>query len=159
VAMRYLVVSDSHGHLNLLWNWLKTCRESWDAIIHAGDYYRDGEALSQQLGLPMFGAQGNNDRDARAPWETVWQDGTRRLGVIHGHQWDADHRLQGLLEWAKMRGCEVVVFGHSHVDGVFQQEGRWLINPGAIWRPRQGRPPLVMTLEIPKVVWRLHPLN
>ncbi|MBX5467858.1 MAG: YfcE family phosphodiesterase [Firmicutes bacterium] len=159
--MRYLVLSDSHGRLEPVWRWLAACKDQFDAVIHAGDFFLDGQTVADALQVPYYGAQGNNDRDPKAPWETVWEDQGVRLGVIHGHQWAAPQRLAGLGQWAKAHRLKVVVYGHTHVDAVTQWEGGWLLNPGAVWRPRARRPAQVMSLTVTAqgVDWHRHLLG
>lgn len=146
--MRYLVISDTHGRDAHIRQWALAHRPMWDAVIHAGDFFRDGVRLAQALDLPLYGAQGNNDLDPAAPWERCWTDGKWRVGVVHGHQWPAPSRSQGLDHWARERGLDVVVYGHSHVPEAMLDAGVWRINPGAIHAPRQGSGRSALTLNL-----------
>jgi hypothetical protein len=146
--MRYLVFSDSHGHWEKLDDWLCHYHDSVDGLICAGDFYRDGLSLSRQWQLPYFGAQGNNDHEGEAaPWQTLWHDGTCHLGVIHGHQWDSSRRLEKLTQWGQENECQMVIFGHSHVR-YYQPGVIALLNPGALYRPRNGEPATAALLTI-----------
>ena len=142
---RYLVISDSHGHMAEV---LARCQDwgRFDGVIGAGDFYRDGAALAQIMNLPYFGAQGNNDREPDAPWMTDIP-GTVLGLVIHGHQWPAPVRQNGLVQRAKQSGAEYVVFGHSHRRFDLTVDGIRLLNPGAIYRSL-AFPPSVGVLDI-----------
>jgi predicted phosphodiesterase len=37
----------------------------------------------------------------------------------------------------------VILYGHTHVQKMLSQKGKWIINPGSISRPRDGYPSYV----------------
>ncbi|MHB1612220.1 MAG: metallophosphoesterase family protein [Sulfobacillus sp.] len=154
--MRYLVFSDTHGHVDTVSQWFQDAPDAVNAVVSAGDFYRDGLALAQQWGLPYYGAQGNNDLEPASPWHTIWDDGAFRVGVIHSHQWPVHRRLDELTQWGHENGCQIVIFGHSHVR--FYQPGVVsLLNPGAVHRPRNGQPPTAVVMDLnPDRTWSLH---
>lgn len=140
--MRYLVISDTHGHLGQMSIPLQEGHPRVDGVICAGDFYRDGLWLARRMGIPCFGAQGNNDHDAKAPWATFWQVHGVRLGVIHGHQWSSHKRLAGLGGLAGRHRLHVLVFGHSHQREQYRTPSALLVNPGAGFRPVDSPPSL-----------------
>lgn len=137
--MRYLVVADIHGHLERL----KPLTDSTmllDGVIGAGDFYRDGQWLADNFGVPYYGAQGNNDHEETAPWITMWAVDHIRFGVIHGHQWVSSRRQQGLWHFAESHRLDIVIFGHTHRRQHFVHDETIFFNPGSVFRPR-GFPP------------------
>lgn len=145
--MRYLIFSDTHGHTEFLHDWLRRQHQAIDGLVSAGDFYRDGQELAESFNLPYFGAQGNNDQEPESPWHTVFTTEGWRIGVIHSHQWAATERIVRMEEWAQQRGCHLVIFGHSHVR--FYQPGPIsLLNPGALFRPRNQEPKTCVLLTV-----------
>lgn len=138
--MRYLVVSDTHGRIFPVLDRMSGSKWGFDAVIGAGDFYRDGVALS--------GAQGNNDLEPDSPWSNTWQDGLVRGLVIHGHQWPSHRRRQGLIEKAQALSCNLVIYGHSHVREWIKVGDITLINPGAVHAPRNNQPKTIAVLDI-----------
>lgn len=145
--MKYLVFSDTHGHVDFLDHWLESHSGAVDGLVSAGDFYRDGQTLATRWNLPYYGAQGNNDREPEAPWQTIWTAHGMRFGVIHSHQWPAAERLGKLQQWARDADCQVVIFGHSHVR-VYHPGTVTLLNPGALFRPRDNQPRTCALLSI-----------
>ncbi|POB11092.1 metallophosphoesterase [Sulfobacillus sp. hq2] len=137
--MRYVVISDTHGRIAKWANQLVNLSDV-DGLICAGDFYRDGLWLAQKMGVPYYGAQGNNDHDVHAPWATFWQSHGVRFGVIHGHQWPASQRLAALQRLAHQFTLQVLVFGHSHKRESYHTSETWIVNPGAGFRPVQSPP-------------------
>ena len=58
--MKILVISDTHGKLNKVREVYRKLTNI-DLIIHAGDYMRDGEALSKEFAVPVVAVKGNCD--------------------------------------------------------------------------------------------------
>lgn len=135
--MRYLVFSDTHGRLSEVAALAARC-QPFDAVIGAGDFYRDGAALAELWGKPYCGAQGNNDDEPAAPWWSLFRDRSTVGLVVHGHQWTPSARLQKMADLAKVHGARVVVFGHTHRRQDVEVAGIRLLNPGAVHRPRDN---------------------
>lgn len=145
--MRYLVISDTHGHIEPV---LAHRRDYGEiaAVIGAGDFYRDGAWIAEMWGLPYYGAQGNNDHEPQSPWSSTFRDGRVVGFVIHGHQWEASRRLQGLCQVAKAQRADILVYGHTHRRRVDRCQDATLLNPGAVYAPRGGEPRTVALLDI-----------
>jgi putative phosphoesterase len=103
-----------------------------DAIVHAGDHSSVAalEAL-RALGPPVHAVHGNADEpavQALLPAELVVELGGSRLGVVHdpGSRPGREERLS-----ARFRGCDAVVYGHTHVPQTERHHGVWILNPGS----------------------------
>ena len=118
------------------------CRAA-DLVIHTGDL-ADAAALRalRAVGPPVLAVNGNADHpavkgDLPATAE-VDLPGGRRLGLVHNGGAEAG-RLARLR--ARFPGCDVVVFGHSHIPLLAAApDGFMILNPGsATDRRRQPR--------------------
>lgn len=169
--MRAVIISDTHlrgSDPRLAGDVVKLLRKA-DLIIHAGDFVCM-EVLTFLRSLTQTAAVcGNMDRPDIAkelPWKRVVSIPGRKIGLIHGHQ---AHSLQHCdtarandyssphlapfytyLE-AEFPECDIIVFGHFHVPGVFRRSGRLLINPGTMAPYVRRRSCAVLTLDAGEV--------
>ena len=108
-----------------------------DLIIHCGDYRDDGKRLSELTGAPVEAVSGNCDgasRDVRIVGTPAGD-----IMVTHGHAEGVDYDLNAVLYAAEERGCRAVCFGHTHVSLCEDMNGIYVINPGSLTRPRDGK--------------------
>jgi len=108
-----------------------------DALIHVGDYFRDGEALAETLGIPIIGVVGNCDARRQPDRELIELAG-KRFFVTHGHLQGVKQGAGNLAREAKLHKADVAVFGHTHVPAVFRQQGILFVNPGSTHVGRKG---------------------
>ena len=109
-----------------------------DALIHVGDYYRDGEALAHALRIPVIGVVGNCDV-RRQPNRELLELGGKRFFITHGHLQGVKQGTENLKREARLHRAEVVAFGHTHVPGVFEHLGILFVNPGSTHVGRKGK--------------------
>ncbi len=111
------------------------------AWIHCGDYCDDGEDLAIYTGVPVYAVLGNNDymahtNDPECRCVTV---GGIRIVAIHGCQWYGERRWQKLVELGCQNQADLVAFGHTHRRFVKMDGAMWVVNPGSLGLPRDGR--------------------
>ncbi|WP_435063501.1 metallophosphoesterase [Halobaculum sp. EA56] len=134
------VISDTHatdGH-ELRGRTLEAVREA-DAVIHAGDFYRE-PVLDALLDVndAVYGVTGNNDDAAlreRLPEERVVAVEGATIAVRHRSRSGAT----GLALFGRERGADLVVFGHSHRPEFDDSGPVPLLNPGSYAQPRGNR--------------------
>lgn len=138
--VRVGLVSDSHGRFECL---SRMADDAPDvaAWIHCGDYCDDGEDLAIYTGVPVYAVLGNNDymthtHDPECRCVTV---GGVRIVAIHGCQWYGERRWQKLVELGRQNQADLVVFGHTHRRCAKMDGEMWVVNPGSIGLPRDGR--------------------
>ncbi|MGB9867111.1 MAG: metallophosphoesterase [Bacillota bacterium] len=125
------VVSDSHGNTRALEeavNFLKDC----DALIHAGDFYKDGLYLAQRCQLPCYAVGGNCDIGPKGPRELTVEIEGKRFFITHGHMHLVKRTLDDLIKVATDRDVDCVVFGHTHVPYAAWLGPRLFFNPGSV---------------------------
>ncbi len=136
--MRVLVCSDSHGRLLDLYDAVE--RETPDAVIHLGDYYGDAYELRHSYpNLPVYAVAGNNDWGCDAAWHQVITLEGVRIFMTHGHQEGVAFSSCGrMVQRAEEHGCQLGLFGHTHIVYLDKHAGITVLNPGSISLPRQG---------------------
>ncbi len=137
-----VLISDNHGQKECL-TYIRRTYPKADYYIHCGDtelppYLLDGFAV----------VQGNNDFYNQYPLRKVLEIGGHRILVTHGHRDMIFGKFEMLAAKAKAFDCDVVFFGHTHIYHDNTYDGVRVLNPGSIWRNRDGSKPSYMIVTI-----------
>lgn len=132
--MRILVLSDSHSALRLMRKAIGAIKPN--AVVHLGDYYDDGTAMSEEFShIPFHQVAGNCDRYRCGPGarEMLCYDVCGvRLYMTHGHNHHVKQTLFRLLSDARKENAAAALFGHTHEPYcVREEDGLWVCNPGS----------------------------
>ncbi|HSW10386.1 MAG TPA: metallophosphoesterase [Bacillota bacterium] len=128
--MRIALVSDTHGQIQAVQQALAT-GDAIDLLLHAGDHYADGLKLGQNLRVNVKAVTGNCDLMVAGPEEEIFRARDRRILVTHGHQFRVKRTYHPLVRRAVELAVDVVVFGHTHLPTIFEEQGILFINPGS----------------------------
>jgi len=131
--VRIAVVSDTHlprGRRRLPDACLRELERA-DLILHAGDL--TAWAVLEQLRElgPVEAVHGNmDDAELRAllPERRVVEAAGRRIGIIHDPG-PAAGRAARLV--ARFPGCDLIVYGHTHLPELVSHAGVQILNPGS----------------------------
>ena len=82
---------------------------------------------------------------AALPEERVVEVEGVRIGMVHipGPRAGKEERLAG-----RFRGCDAVVYGHTHVPEVSRHENLWLLNPGSPTERRRAPSRAMLVLDV-----------
>lgn len=128
--MRLAVFSDSHGETGGMIRAVR--RVMPDALVHLGDYFRDGAALAGQFPeLPLYAVSGNCDFNSRADGPLIFLAGPVTVFAAHGHRHGVKYGVDSLLNAAHFSGASLVLFGHTHRALYETYAGLTLLNPGS----------------------------
>ena len=149
--MKILVVSDTHGYTENLDRVLER-EENIEMLIHCGDVEGDERYIRERTGaFPCCIVKGNNDYFSDLPKGLVFDIYKYKVMVTHGHNYGVSMSTNGLREEARIRGAQIVLFGHTHRPFIEECSGITLMNPGSLTYPRQsGRKPSYLILNIRK---------
>jgi putative phosphoesterase len=79
------------------------------------------------------------------PERRVVEAGGARIGMVHVPG-PAARRAERLVE--SFRGCDAVVYGHTHVPEVTRVGEVWVLNPGSPTERRSARVRSMLMLEV-----------
>ena len=119
-----------------------------DLILHAGDVTAAPVLELLREFAPVHAVYGNMDEPelrAALPEQLVVEVGGARIGMLH-IPGPAAGRAARLAE--TFRGCDAVVYGHTHVPETTQHGGVWMLNPGSPTERRRAPNRSLLTLEI-----------
>ena len=134
--MKILVVSDTHGYTDKFDVVLEK-EQPVDMLIHCGDVERDEDYIRAAAGCPVCMVAGNNDWGSDLQQEIVTEIGKYRVFITHGHRYYVPFEMDRLKAAAKERNAQIVIFGHSHMPYLQEEDGITFLNPGSISKPRQ----------------------
>ncbi len=134
--MKVVVISDTHGNVGGLRNVAKGLVTGGrvDRFIHLGDDYRDAEVFDE-LGasyLRVPGVFSDHYVDRAVPNRLVQELGGWRFLLTHTRRSHANDLRKDLKpeELIAQKKVDVVLFGHSHIPEISQQQGILFVNPG-----------------------------
>ncbi|MCF0106085.1 MAG: metallophosphoesterase [Holdemanella sp.] len=141
--MKIIVVSDTHSNNEIL---TRIEKKHSDAalFIHCGDLEDDPIEYPN-----WYFVRGNNDYFGGFLKERIMLAGDHRIYVTHSHKCPYYARKEALLREALKRGCDIVLYGHTHCSDIYEKNGILFINPGSTWHSRNGKPPsyAILTLD------------
>lgn len=143
--MKILVFADFHGNISAIEKAVEISRvETPDKTVVCGDMFgwsspsQTASALEKLYGVHYF-VRGNNDYSTALQlldseeYAVMYHYG-RTLFFTHGDRYNA-HRIPPLLKEG-----DALVYGHTHVGGLYTSNGLYLLNVGSLGRPRDGEP-------------------
>lgn len=145
--MKVLIVSDTHRHNE---NFVKAVERTTpiDLVVHCGDIEGSELFISQAAGCPVQMVAGNNDFFSELPGELTFKIGALQVWVTHGHHYYVSMGTEFIIEEARARGVDVVMYGHTHRPSIEYRAGIVVLNPGSLSYPRQdGRRPSYIVME------------
>ena len=149
------VVSDTHSHVEYTQDAVRILTDRGaEMVLHCGDI---GSVSIVRCfpELPAHFVLGNVDTNRDEVQEAVRQAGHTFHGRV-GHVDAAGKRIVFLHGDDSRRLCQsiasedtdLVCYGHSHVAEHHRENGKLVLNPGAIWR---GEPPSVALVDLPSM--------
>lgn len=178
-SAKILVISDSHGEVDLFEQIVREFGPDCDALAFCGDGICDlvacinSAAIDDKLAscLPpvVVCARGNGDADQYpvdlfSDKETQSSDVPRYFNVlssvmfraagrtvlcVHGHRHGADFGSDTLAATAETMDADIALFGHTHRPHREETGATLILNPGSCSRPKGGFPPTFAVVSFP----------
>lgn len=146
--MKILIVSDTHRKHQTLEMVLEKVKPI-DMMIHLGDSEGCEDYIEALAECPVEIVAGNNDFFSFLDREKEIYIGKYKVLLTHGHYYYVSVNKETIIQEAKGRGCSIVMFGHTHVPYLHQEDGITALNPGSLSYPRQeGRRPSYIIMEL-----------
>jgi len=135
--MKILIVSDTHAQVRPLVSLIDRYVNDVQMVIHLGDHARDLLDIETNYpSLTMVAVAGNTDYYGER--ERVLSLEGRRVLLLHGDRRDVNSGMDRLFYYAKDKGVDVCLFGHTHIQAQFIKESIFFMNPGSVSLPRGG---------------------
>lgn len=134
--MKVLIVSDTHKiHTNF--DLAVKAAGRIDLLIHLGDVEGQEDYIINAVSCPVHIVGGNNDFFSDLPREEEFFIAGYHVFITHGHNYFVGLAEERLIEEARGRGADIVMYGHTHRPIIEQLEDLVVLNPGSLSYPRQ----------------------
>ena len=134
--MRVLIISDTHSKHTNLREVLKM-EQPFDLAVHLGDAEGCEQQIQEMVRCPREIVAGNCDFLSSLPQEKMIQIGRHQVFLTHGHYYNVNAGYEDIKKEARGRGCDIVMFGHTHRPMVEYGKNVITVNPGSLSYPRQ----------------------
>lgn len=144
---KILIISDTHRRNENFFAVLEK-HGPFDMVIHCGDVEGSEYTICEAAGCPVEMVMGNNDFFSDLPREKEFEIGKYKVWLTHGHNYYVSMDNQTIKNEARLKGVDIVMYGHSHKPVVEYAKDVIAINPGSLTYPRQeGRKPSFIIME------------
>lgn len=148
--MKVVVLSDTH---RMFRNAVKIVEDHLDAdmFIHLGDGESDYQqilSLYPDLASKFYYVKGNCDYENAPISQTIDVMPGHRIFATHGHRFHARSTTVYMEQLARESGCDILLYGHTHIAQCAYHGGLYVINPGSASSPRDEKPPSYALLDI-----------
>ncbi|WP_029450984.1 YfcE family phosphodiesterase [Clostridium algidicarnis] len=139
--MLVAIISDTHRDyevLNKIIHKVKTC----DYILHLGDNIEDLKYIEDRTNnkkIICMGVKGNCDYSNIVPSERIVDIAGHKIFMTHGHNYGVKIDTWNIRRRAFELNCKICLYGHTHVFGISEKNGGYLINPGSPSISRDGK--------------------
>ncbi|MCR5674816.1 MAG: metallophosphoesterase [Lachnospiraceae bacterium] len=135
-AKKLVIVSDTHGYDRLIDQVIE--RESpFDYLIHCGDAETGLTAYEgEELPYRLLAVRGNCDYAGGRPAVLVERILFYNVLVTHGHRENVRYGNAELLAFGAANHADVVLYGHTHVPEIVEEDGILIVNPGSLAYPK-----------------------
>lgn len=140
--MRIIVISDTHGIYSRLSS-VVTNNKNADMFIHLGDCNDECHDFLQsnpEYREKFHMIKGNCDYGSHEPVFKIIEAAGHRIFATHGHRYAVNFDLGTIITTAEENECDIILFGHTHVQLSSYQDGKYILNPGSASCPRDGKP-------------------
>lgn len=116
----------------------------------------NGDGDQYRVTLPVKGDFLNEDEAPGFPLMVPSRQIVRACGfnilLVHGHRHSVDVSLEMLVDSAENLSCDIVVFGHTHIQFIEEFSTILALNPGSPARPRGHSAPGFAVIELDAAV-------
>lgn len=137
-----IVTSDTHGRTEYL-PALRRAYPKASLFLNCGDLEDDPSKCPGWVFV-----RGNNDWNPDIPDERIIVIAGHKIFMTHSHYFPYARREEKIAAYAREKGCDIAVYGHTHVGKISRIHDVLLVNPGSMRLPRDGKDPSYAIIDI-----------
>ncbi len=140
-TFKVIVLSDSHGAFGDLYDVILKHKDNAHCFIHLGDGYKEVDELKAFFpDIKLYFVRGNCDFSAiDSPFTDTLFIGGKKIIFTHGHLYHVKYSLSELTSFAHQNHADIILYGHTHLKCQFYEDNLYVMNPGSLGHPREGR--------------------
>ena len=148
--MRIIAISDTHGSRQAIDSvFLRNSDADW--FFHLGDGERDLDGFlleHPEYTEKVIHVAGNCDWGSLSSGFEILPVGLNKIFATHGHLYAVKNDLEIIKRTAKQYGCNIILYGHTHVRYNKFEDGLYILNPGSAGCPHDGTKPSFGHIDI-----------
>lgn len=152
--MKIVVMSDSHGVRQTLEMVMKKQPDA-DMYIHLGDGEREVHTLLMEnpaLKEKFYYLKGNCDSgflvDPTLNRLVMTLPNGHKLFAAHGDAYQVKFGTNRMRFDAREAHADIVLYGHTHIRECRYEDGVYIVNPGSLGAPRDGKRPGFALIDV-----------
>ncbi len=131
--MKLLILSDSHSNIDALTQAINSEPDA-SVVIHLGDGEADIKKVKAKFPKKEFiQVKGNCDFGSQLPLVAEYSICGKRIMATHGHIFNVKSQLSSIYFAAKDKNADILLFGHTHVPFITQEDNLHIMNPGSLY--------------------------
>lgn len=136
--MRIVVISDTHRRADIAEKVISR-QETAAHIFFLGDVTSDIEDMQYIFPEKKFHiVSGNCDYFSLYPTVGIEKIDGHSILYTHGHTFGVKSGTERLIKAARDSGCDIALYGHTHISKILYENGVYVVNPGSLSQPREG---------------------
>lgn len=150
---RVVMLSDTHGNFININKIIKKQPDA-DLYIFLGDgtgffaelksdiesFFEKNESYRNKFIIVKGNCDLNTADSGIKDYEVIEISG-HRIFAAHGHTFGINYGYSEIIEEAKKKDCDIILYGHTHARYSGVKDGIHIINPGSASCPRDGLKP------------------
>lgn len=146
--MKIIVMSDSHRNYFSLEKIFSGYNA--DYYIHLGDGEKELDLIAAKYpDKQIFHVKGNCDLASFSENEILLMPSENcKIFAVHGHLYDVKYSLEPLKKKARSMGANIALYGHTHERFCSYEDGLYIMNPGSVSCPRDGKGPSFGIIDV-----------
>ncbi len=139
--MKIVVISDTHGNMHRLKDVVEQNKDA-DLFLHLGDGAEEFfEVKKLYPNLLMNIVRGNCDFGYNdVPNYATFDADSHKIFASHGYIHNVKDGIDNYVEFARGRGADIILYGHTHERFTKNQDNLYIMNPGSLSCPRSFGP-------------------
>lgn len=139
--MRIVVVSDTHRDFWALREVVEKHKREVDCFLHLGDGAQELEDIRELYPeICVYSVRGNCDFGAKAKDSGILSTEFAKIFYTHGHLYRVKYGLYDFKSVAQEQHAQIALYGHTHQSHTEYDNGLYIMNPGSLAHPREGKP-------------------
>ena len=134
--MKIVILSDTHGDTRII-DQVISREEPFDVLIHCGDSESSlGQYSNPKNPYTFYAVRGNCDYDNTLPLIRNERILFYNVLITHGHHENVRYGNHDLIEIGRRNRADIILYGHTHVPEIVEEDGILIINPGSLTYPK-----------------------
>lgn len=139
--MKIIVVSDTHGNMHRLKDVVENNKDA-DLFLHLGDgaeEFFEVKKLYPDLFMDIVRGNGDLGYD-HVPNYKMFDVCSHKIFASHGYMHNVKDSIDNYVEFARGKGADIILYGHTHKRFTKNQDSLYIMNPGSLSYPRSQGP-------------------